>query len=317
METGSGVGRLLERELYPAGVEGVTARFIELASGLRVRVVEAGRGNPKPIVLVPGWGCGAWIFHDNLAPLASAGFHTVAVELKGHGLSDKPRAPGEYTVQSMRDHLIDILDALEFERAGIVGHSMGAAIAAQAAALAPERVACLVLAAPVGFAGVKGMALFRALTPKFAIPILPKLATRGLIRVMLRVVYGSIRGASERDVLEFLAPNVFPDFTRALRHLLHEFEWNAPFPELHVPWMTISGSEDLLSPAADLSRYSGPGGSARSVVVERAGHVLFDEAPQIVNAELARFFGGARVPYILSQNEKNTSSHQRTKEGGP
>src|SRR5512132_413677 len=123
---GSGVGRLLERELYPAGVDGVTARFIELASGLRVRVVEAGRGNPQPIVLVPGWGCSAWIFHDNLAPLASAGFHTVAVELKGHGLSDKPRAPSEYTVQSMRDHLIEILDALGFERAGVVGHSMGA-----------------------------------------------------------------------------------------------------------------------------------------------------------------------------------------------
>jgi pimeloyl-ACP methyl ester carboxylesterase len=154
-------------------------------------------------------------------------------------------------------------------------------------------VTCLVLAAPVGFAGVKGMTLFRLLTPQFAIPILPRLATPGFIRTMLRVVYGSIRGASERDVEEFLAPNVFPDFTRALRHLLHEFEWNAPFPELRVPWMTIAGSEDLLSPADELSRYSGPGGVARAVVVERAGHVLFDEAPEIVNAELARFFGGA------------------------
>lgn len=317
MDRESEVRRLLERELYPAGEQGVTARFIELASGLRVRVIEAGRGNAKPIVFVPGWGCSAWIFHENLAPLASAGFHAVAVELKGHGLSDKPRAPAEYTSDSMRDHLIDILDALGFERAGLVGHSMGAAVAVQAASHAPERVTSLVLAAPVGFAGVKGMSLFRALTPQFAIPILPKLATRGLIRTMLRVVYGSIRGASERDVEEFHAPNAFPGFTRALRHLLHEFEWSAPFPDLPVPWMTIIGSEDLLSTAGDASRYSGPGGLAKTVVVDRSGHVLFEEAPEIVNAELARFFGGARAPYILSQNEKNTDPHQRTKEGGP
>jgi pimeloyl-ACP methyl ester carboxylesterase len=308
LERESEVRRLLERELYPAGESEVTARFLDLASGLRVRVVEAGRGNERKLLFVPGWGCTAWIFHDNLAPLASAGFHAVVVELKGHGLSDKPCDPREYTVSAMSDHLLQIIDSLGFDRVGIVGHSMGAAIAAQAVVIAPERVTGLVLAAPVGFAGVKGMSLFRALTPNFAIPILPRLATRGLIRVMLRMVYGSICDASERDVEEFHAPVAFPDFTRAMRHLLHEFEWSAPFPELHVPWMTIVGSKDLLSLASDVGRYSSADGSARAVIVEGAGHVLFDESPEIVNAEVARFFGGARVPYILSQNEKNSET---------
>jgi pimeloyl-ACP methyl ester carboxylesterase len=72
--------------------------------------------------------------------------------------------------------------------------------------------------------------------------------------------------------------------------------------------MTIVGSKDLLSLASDVGRYSGGDGSATSVIVEGAGHVLFDESPEIVNAEVARFFGGARAPYILSQNEKNSET---------
>lgn len=295
---GSEERRLLEGELYPAGEDGITARFVELASGIRVRVAEAGDASARPIVFVPGWGCTAWIFHDTLTPLAAAGFRVIAVELKGHGLSDKPTAPGEYTVASMKTHLLDILDALDLDRPGIVGHSMGAAIAAHAIAVAPERVSGLVLASPVGFAGVKGMSLFRALTPRFVVSFLPFIATRSLIRVMLRVVYGSIRGPSQRDVEEFHAPTVFPAFTAAMRNLLHEFDWHAPYPALGVPTMVITGSEDLLSPAKEASRYA-----ERAVVVKRAGHVLFDESPAIVNREIASFFGAAALPYISTQNE--------------
>lgn len=288
----------LAGEVYPAGVEGVNSRLIQLASGLRVRVVESGAEDAPPIVLVPGWGCSAWIFHDNLKPLAASGFHAIAVELKGHGLSDKPVGPGEYTVASMRSHLIDILDALDLEETAIIGHSMGAAIAAHAAAFAPSRVSSLAMAAPVGFAGVKGMGLFRAITPAFMMSILPLLATRGLIRMMLKVVYGSLRGPSARDVEEFHAQTKFPEFTTALRQLLHEFDWHAPFPRLATPTFAIAGSEDILCSTEDLSRYS-----RQTLVVEQAGHVLFDEAPAILNKELVSFFEARGDTYISSQNE--------------
>jgi pimeloyl-ACP methyl ester carboxylesterase len=264
-----------------------------------VRVVESGVGNTRPVVLVPGWGCTAWIFHETLAPLASAGFHAIAVEPKGHGGSDKPPREDEYTVAAMRDHLLEILDALSLDETAIVGHSMGAAIAAELAVVASPRVSALVLAAPVGFAGVRGMWLFRVLTPRFAIPVLKRLATRRLIRIMLSVVYGSLRRASNRDVEEFYEPTRMPGTTRALRHLLHAFEWNARFPKIEVPYMTIFGSEDVLSPAGDASRYGGK----RTVVIDGSGHVLFDEAPVTVNREIVEFFLGRGGPYISSQHD--------------
>jgi non-heme chloroperoxidase len=289
--------------LYPHGYPGVTARFVDLRSQLRVRVVEAGNPQDPAVIFVPGWGCGAWIFHDAIPTLSACGFRAIAVELKGHGFSDKPASPSEYTLDSMSHHLIDVLDALEVERAGLVGHSMGAAIAGHVADIAPERVASLVLVAPVGFAGVKGMPLFRFITPRFALSIFPLLTTRLLVKLMLAVVYGSLRRASSEDIEEFYAPTQTPGATTALRHLLHEFSWNRPFPHLSMPWMTIVGSEDVLSPQADIARYAGKNHGAMSLVIEGAGHVIFDEAPEIVNAALCEFFTEQRAAYISSKHD--------------
>jgi len=262
-----------------------------------VRVVEAGTANRRHVILVPGWGCDAWIFHETLPFLASTGFHAVAVELKGHGLSDKPDNPKEYTVESMRDHLREIIDALGLDRASIIAHSMGASIAVHLAAVEPARIDALVLAAPVGFAGVKGMNLFRLITPKLALPLLELLATRLLIRVMLSVVYGSIRRPSNQDIEEFFEPTRVPGFIGSLRYLLHEFDWSREFPSLAMPVMTIVGSEDVLSPSIDADRYMGD----PTIVIRGAGHVLFDEAPEVVNPAIESFLT-SRV-YISSNNE--------------
>ena len=295
--------RLTPAEMYPADEDGVRSRMVVLASGIRVRVVEAGDPTSPPIVLVPGWGCSVWMFHANISALASAGYRVIAVDPKGHGLSDKPRDPSEYTSQALRDHLIEILDALRLERVGLVGHSMGAALAACVAAKAPERVRALVMIAPVGFAGVPGMSVFRALTPSFSIPVLRVLAARPLIRLMLWVVYGSLRGASPRSLEEFYAPTQFPDFTRALRHVLHEFTWDAAFPKIAVPVLTIVGSRDVLSPAEDAGNYSSSASGPPPVVVKGAGHVILDEAPGIVNAAITGFFKGVGEPRVYLDSE--------------
>jgi pimeloyl-ACP methyl ester carboxylesterase len=293
--------RLSDRGRYPEGVDGIAARFISLRSGLRVRVVESGARTGFPIVLVPGWGCGAWIFHETMLPLAACGFRAIAVELRGHGFSEKPLSREQYTLESMRDHLIEILDALEIDSAGIIGHSMGAVIAAQMTVKSPNRVKALALAAPVGFAGVRGMALFRLITPQVAVPFLSHLVTRTLIKVMLSVVYGSLRRASSEDIEEFYAPVKTPGGIMSLRHLLHEFDWDRPYPGIRTPVLTIFGSEDVLSPASDAARYE----PAEALIIEGAGHVLFDEAPDLVGSALCKFFSAHCAPYISSYDDQD------------
>jgi pimeloyl-ACP methyl ester carboxylesterase len=263
--------------------------------------VEAGPADGPAVVLVPGWACGAWVFRETLSGLAAAGFHTIAVELKGHGLSDKPESPDEYTLDSMGDHVVSILDGLGLRAAGLAGHSMGAAIAAHAAARVPDRVRGLALIAPVGFAGVRGMSLFRAITPRFAVPLLSRLATRFVVWVMLIIVY-RLRRPTARDVDEFRAPTQFPNFVLALRHLLHRFDWKSEFPRVLSPRLVIVATRDHLSSWRDAKRYAGDG---EPVVIRGAGHVILDEAPAEVNRVLADFFRAhAGEDYISTHDEQ-------------
>src|SRR5512141_202674 len=131
-------GRLPAAEMFPAGRRDLRAHFLQLPSGLRVRIVEAGDETAPVVLLIPGWACSSWIFHDTIAPLADAGFRAVAVDLKGHGLSEKPPEPKHYTTEAMRDHVIEIIDALGAERVRLVGHSMGGALVGHVAAAMPE-----------------------------------------------------------------------------------------------------------------------------------------------------------------------------------
>ncbi len=295
--------RLTPTEMYPAGELGMQARMVKLATGLSVRVVEAGEVTARPVLMIPGWGCPAWIFHDNIRQIADAGFRAIVVELKGHGLSDKPAEAGEYTLASIRDHVIDVIDALQLSSVAVVGHSMGAAIAGAVAAKLDDRIFALAFVAPVGFAGVRGMTLFRAITPRFMIPALPFLARRTVIRAILGLVYGPLRGATGDDIDQFWAQTQFPGFTQALRHILHEFTWNSPLQRFSAPLLVIVGTEDLLSPPDELSLFSEAGGPMRSVVIGRAGHVILDESPAHVNRVLIDFFKSAGADnYISPQN---------------
>jgi pimeloyl-ACP methyl ester carboxylesterase len=279
--------------MFPAGRRDLSSRFLELASGIKVRVVEAGNENAPVVLMIPGWACSVWVFHETLAPLADAGFRAVAVDLVGHGLSEKPPEKKHYTTEALRDHVIEIINALGADRVRIIGHSMGGAIAAHVAAAIPDRVESVVLAAPVGFAGVEGLGFFKLLTASPIEPVLPCLARRGLVRIMLSMVYGIRHTVSEKDVDEFWAPTQFPSFSRALRVLLHTFSWSEPFPELKMPWMTMAGSSDHLCRAGDIGRYAGRDGKAPTVVLKDVGHVIFDEDPEVVNGLIMSFFGGA------------------------
>ena len=66
-----------------------------------------------------------------------------------------------------------------------------------------------------------------------------------------------------------------------------------------MPYVSIHGSEDVLAPPGDA-----PGdGAIRALIIDGSGHVLFDEAPEIVNRVIAEFFAGTGAPYISSQND--------------
>ena len=88
--------------------------------------------------------------HDRLArTIASEGFHVVTLDLLGHGRSDRPEDPKEYSMSAFGEQVIALLDHLGVEEAVIGGTSLGANVSLEVAVLAPERVRGLLLEMPV------------------------------------------------------------------------------------------------------------------------------------------------------------------------
>jgi pimeloyl-ACP methyl ester carboxylesterase len=88
--------------------------------------------------------------HQPLArAIAGAGFHVVTVDLLGHGRSDRPTDPMQYSMTAFGEQVVALLDHLGAEEAVIGGTSLGANVSLEVADIAPDRVRGLLLEMPV------------------------------------------------------------------------------------------------------------------------------------------------------------------------
>ncbi len=113
-----------------------------LAGGIRTRYLHAGQAGQPPLIFLHGTGGHAECYSRNLIA-HGAHFDTWAIDMIGHGYSDKPARPYEIAVYV--EHLRAFMDERGFERAHLSGESLGGWVAARFALTYPERVARLVL----------------------------------------------------------------------------------------------------------------------------------------------------------------------------
>jgi pimeloyl-ACP methyl ester carboxylesterase len=88
--------------------------------------------------------------YDRLGPaMAERGNRVIAVDLLGHGRSDRPEEAQRYSMTLFAEQIISLLDHLGIEEAVVGGTSLGANTALEMTAIAPERVRALFLEMPV------------------------------------------------------------------------------------------------------------------------------------------------------------------------
>jgi pimeloyl-ACP methyl ester carboxylesterase len=286
-------------EMFPAGDPAYRVSFPQLRSGLRVRVIERGDSSSPPVVLIPGWGCSVYTYNRNMPALAEAGFRVIAVDLKGHGLSDKPLASDEYTIESLIEHLRDILDALGLDRPALVGHSLGGSLIYHFASRYPERARCLGMLSPVGLKGVPLMRLYRFLTPAALTPLIRMIKPRVIVTLALMRVYGKRARFTQRDVEEYLAPSQFPNFALAMRELLHNYDWNAAkrrrLASVDLPAAGAWGTLDHMMPDDGMGIYLSLVPQVVLRAITDAGHIITEETPDEVNEVLIALLRRAGV----------------------
>ena len=112
------------------------------AGGIRTRYLSSGSPEKPLLLLLHGIGGHAEAYSRNLGPHA-AHFWTVAIDMVGHGWTDKPA--GDYEMPRYAEHLLKVIRALGREKAHISGESLGGWVATYVAVHYPGSVDRLVL----------------------------------------------------------------------------------------------------------------------------------------------------------------------------
>lgn len=137
-----------------------TARELNLQLP-HLRLAARAWGDPAlpPLLALHGWLDNAASF-DRLAPLLCEHFHIVALDLPGHGRSGHRPAGTWYHYVDYLGDVLAAAAALGWERFGLLGHSLGGAVASVLAAACPDRVERLLLIEALGpLAGDAGQTL--------------------------------------------------------------------------------------------------------------------------------------------------------------
>jgi pimeloyl-ACP methyl ester carboxylesterase len=117
-------------------------------NGRRIAFAEWGEGE-RALVLVHGLLMNRHMY-DNLGPeMAARGFRVIAVDLLGHGASDKPTDMRAYSMSSFADQVAALVDELELDRPVVGGTSLGANTALEMAARHPRVARGLFIEMPV------------------------------------------------------------------------------------------------------------------------------------------------------------------------
>ncbi len=120
-------------------------------NGIEMHCAAAGDG---PLVLFCHGFPGLWYsWRHQLRAVADAGFRAMALDMRGYGKSSRPAEFADYHVERQAADLLGVLDALDRQRAVLVGHDFGANLAWSMAVRHPERIAGVAgISVPFGYA---------------------------------------------------------------------------------------------------------------------------------------------------------------------
>lgn len=119
------------------------------AAGIRTNLHDVGTGSPVLMIHGSGPGVSAWANWRLSLPALAQHRRVIAPDMVGFGFSDRPQGHA-YTMANWVAQAMGVLDALEIERADLVGNSFGGALALALAIRHPQRVRRLVLMGSVG-----------------------------------------------------------------------------------------------------------------------------------------------------------------------
>ena len=242
------------------------------------------QGDGPPLILLHGLQLDLAQWREE-APRLARRFTTVALDCRGHGLSDKPAR------YALADHVADVLglmDALGYEAASLYGVSMGSYVAQGVAIASPDRVRDLILTVP------KSNGLTSSLQRLMAEHADEIAGLRGRERLKFLAKYIAYNPRVREHLAEYLRSSLTPEQAAAANQALAGFDFRPDLPRVTARTLVVSGRHDGLNPPAEgrLCAELIPG--ARFVEMEHSGHLPMHEEPERYAAIIDEFLGPGR-----------------------
>ncbi|HEX2644932.1 MAG TPA: alpha/beta hydrolase [Thermoanaerobaculia bacterium] len=273
-------------------------------NGIRLHAVEAGPEDGRLLILLHGFPELWYGWRHQIEPLAEAGFRVLAPDLRGYHLSDKPAGVKPYGMKVLARDVVGLIDEAGRDRACIVGHDWGGAVAWWLGVRHPERIeklALLNIPHPVVMRRhlmthpsqlLRSWYIFF-----FQLPGLPERQMRAdNWAFMARTFRGSSRRGTFSDAdlhvyrEAWSAPGAATGMINWYRAALRAYPRWPKDPRVRVPTLLLWGTRDrylssaMAQPSLDLCD------QGRLVLLEEATHWLHHEEPERVNVLLADFF---------------------------
>ena len=281
---------LVDGETAAAGVDEPGGRIVSVPAG-SLQVVERGPRDAAPIVLIHCFTC-AINWWDRMMPLLDRNHRVIAVDLLGHGGSEKPSSG--YSIPNQADAVAEVLERLGVHHAEVVGHSLGGSVAVALAEGHRNLVAGVAiidtgtgrshgnlgLLADLAFQPVIGEALWRV-KPDFA------------VRTGLEVAFAPGYSVPDRFVEDVrrMTYTAYEDSAAASSEYSDERPLDVRMRSTGLPLMVLMGTEEqiIANPRAALAEYRRGVPGAETHLIPGAGHSPNVERPRLTAALVLRF----------------------------
>lgn len=274
------------------------------SGGVGVEVDVAGEPGASAVLLLHGFPDCSRLWRHQAPALLDAGFRVVAIDQRGFGRSDRPARTEQYSLLEAAGDVAAVLDALQVDRAHVVGHDFGAALAWVVATFLPDRVDHLVALSVGHPAAFRLTALEQARRSWYMLLFVQPDIAEAWLRAD---DWANLRAWSRHPdidavIAHFESPDADgdPDGPDRLTSALNWYRanvpvesWVAPAPELPpvaAPTMGIWSARDFALTEAQMT---GSGefvaGPWRYERIEDAGHWMQLDAPDRLNELLVDF----------------------------
>jgi pimeloyl-ACP methyl ester carboxylesterase len=255
------------------------------ANGIEIFYEETGAG--EPLLLIAGFACD----HANwykITPLLNSSYRLITFDNRGVGQSSSPEGP--YSIHQMAEDAAGLLAAIGLDRVHVAGHSMGGQIAVELALNYPGRVKSLMLLSSCAKVDQRGKAVIESWgdLPRLVDPVTG-------IRLSLPWVYTSrfyeTPGAIDNVVNEMLS-NPFPPSLSGIyqqSRAITGYDAVARLGGIKCPTLVVVGDEDILGGLPFSQRLVDGIRGAQLLILEKAGHGLPTESPEVTAAAMSDF----------------------------